>query len=228
MLPAAQSFLYYRLQVRSSSLLLMFHSIRLHTGLLVASTIINFSFVFCFWLTFILVTNWQLQSFWCCISHVACTLLCEPSSSPWLLVYNLGESSGCCTPIPVYPISSPSIFASKFVQENFSFLFLPNKRTFELKTLQINITQVLPCAEKFSHFLAQHKFLKMIQFIQNFKFDKFMFHKKNRKHFIQWVTLVYSWSAKFQGQMFSCLEETKKRNFYIRIARILTQTEWSR
>lgn len=80
------------------------------------------------------------------------------------------ESCGCVA-IQLHLLSRPSIFASKFVRTNFSFLFLSNKETFEIETSQVNITQVLTCAEFFSDVFSETKILrvvyKMIKLIRN-------------------------------------------------------------
>lgn len=65
---------------------------------------------------------------------------------PLIQLLKSSREGSCSTLILVYPISSPSILASKLVSKIF---FLPNKRIFELETLHINSTQVLPCVEKF-------------------------------------------------------------------------------
>lgn len=82
----------------------------------------------------------------------------------------VSESCGCVA-IQLHLLSRPSIFASKFVRTNFSFLFLSNKETFEIETSQVNITQVLTCAEFFSDVFSETKILrvvyKMIKLIRN-------------------------------------------------------------
>mgnify|MGYP006951654654 CR=1 FL=1 len=45
-------------------------------------------------------------------------------------------------------------------QEDFSFLFLSNEKTYRLQTLQIKQTLQLQCVKKLSDFLVQHKYTK--------------------------------------------------------------------
>ena len=119
-------------------------------------------------------------------------------------------------------LSSSFIFASKFVHANFYFLFLWNKRTFELETLQINITLVLPRAKIFSEFWSNRNIWKWWNLFKIWILTNLCFIKR-RKHFTHKSDTCVSSTCKVSRSNILLFERNKKY-----ITRILVQIWWPR
>lgn len=85
---------------------------------------------------------------------------CQPPNGKVPYIRGL---SGFSVPHTSVPSIETIQFASRFIvflYRNFSFLFLPNKGTFDHETLQINYTCVTHCTTFLRFFLMKYKFVK--------------------------------------------------------------------